>query len=309
MLMNKRSKPKRASEVSTHSGKQAYDEESESLKLKMTKIKHKIAIISGKGGVGKSTVTVNLAMAFATHGYVNSVGVLDADITGPCIPKILGVKGQKLQVGPPGIFPAAGPLGIKVVSMDFLLPSDETPVIWRGPLKMRAIQQFLSDIAWGELDFLFIDLPPGTGDEPLSVMQLLPEMDGVVIVTIPSEVSQIVVKKAVTFAKQLNIPVIGIIENMSGFICPKCAEQVDIFKAGGGQKIAEDLAVPYLGKIPIDPEICRDSDKGSPFIIEHPNSPASKAFMEIVKEVEKFLKNRKESEKVIQSFVKESVKK
>lgn len=309
MLMNKRSKPKRASEVSTHSGKQAYDEESESLKLKMTKIKHKIAIISGKGGVGKSTVTVNLAMAFATHGYVNSVGVLDADITGPCIPKILGVKGQKLQVGPPGIFPAAGPLGIKVVSMDFLLPSDETPVIWRGPLKMRAIQQFLSDIAWGELDFLFIDLPPGTGDEPLSVMQLLPEMDGVVIVTIPSEVSQIVVKKAVTFAKQLNIPVIGIIENMSGFICPKCAEQVDIFKAGGGQKIAEDLAVPYLGKIPIDPEICRDSDKGSPFIIEHPNSPASKAFMEIVKVVEKFLKNRKESEKVIQSFVKESVKK
>lgn len=307
--MNKRSKPKRASEVSTHSGKQAYDEESESLKLKMTKIKHKIAIISGKGGVGKSTVTVNLAMAFATHGYVNSVGVLDADITGPCIPKILGVKGQKLQVGPPGIFPAAGPLGIKVVSMDFLLPSDETPVIWRGPLKMRAIQQFLSDIAWGELDFLFIDLPPGTGDEPLSVMQLLPEMDGVVIVTIPSEVSQIVVKKAVTFAKQLNIPVIGIIENMSGFICPKCAEQVDIFKAGGGQKIAEDLAVPYLGKIPIDPEICRDSDKGSPFIIEHPNSPASKAFMEIVKVVEKFLKNRKESEKVIQSFVKESVKK
>ena len=307
--MNKRSKPKRASEVSTHSGKQAYDEESESLKLKMTKIKHKIAIISGKGGVGKSTVTVNLAMAFATHGYVNSVGVLDADITGPCIPKILGVKGQKLQVGPPGIFPAPGPLGIKVVSMDFLLPSDETPVIWRGPLKMRAIQQFLSDIAWGELDFLFIDLPPGTGDEPLSVMQLLPEMDGVVIVTIPSEVSQIVVKKAVTFAKQLNIPVIGIIENMSGFICPKCAEQVDIFKAGGGQKIAEDLAVPYLGKIPIDPEICRDSDKGSPFIIEHPNSPASKAFMEIVKVVEKFLKNRKESEKVIQSFVKESVKK
>ena len=307
--MNKRSKPKRASEVSTHSGKQAYDEESESLKLKMTKIKHKIAIISGKGGVGKSTVTVNLAMAFATHGYVNGVGVLDADITGPCIPKILGVKGQKLQVGPPGIFPAAGPLGIKVVSMDFLLPSDETPVIWRGPLKMRAIQQFLSDIAWGELDFLFIDLPPGTGDEPLSVMQLLPEMDGVVIVTIPSEVSQIVVKKAVTFAKQLNIPVIGIIENMSGFICPKCAEQVDIFKAGGGQKIAEDLAVPYLGKIPIDPEICRDSNKGSPFIIEHPNSPASKAFMEIVKVVEKFLKNRKESEKVIQSFVKESVKK
>lgn len=174
---------------------------------------------------------------------------------------------------------------------------------------MRAIQQFLSDIVWGELDFLFIDLPPGTGDEPLSVMQLLPDMDGVVIVTIPSEVSQIVVKKAVTFAKQLNIPVIGIIENMSGFVCPKCGEQVDIFKAGGGEKIAEDLAVPYLGKIPIDPEICRDSDRGSPFIIEHPNSTASKAFMNIVKKVEEFLEKKERLAKMLQSSVKGGVKK
>jgi ATP-binding protein involved in chromosome partitioning len=302
-------KEQKTSKKSAQQRTQLYEEGTQRLKIKMAKIEHKIAVISGKGGVGKSTVTVNLAMAFATHGYVNSVGILDADITGPCIPKILGIKGQKLQSGPPGIFPAIGPLGMKVVSMDFLLPSDESPVIWRGPLKMRAIQQFLSDIAWGELDFLFIDLPPGTGDEPLSVMQLLPDMDGVVIVTIPSEVSQIVVKKAVTFAKQLNIPVIGIIENMSGFVCPKCGEQVDIFKAGGGQKIAEDLAVPYLGKIPIDPEICRDSDKGSPFIIEHPNSPASKAFMDIVKKVEEFLKKRKKLEKMLQSSVKGGAKK
>ena len=271
----------------------------QSLKLKMAKIKHKIAIISGKGGVGKSTVTVNLAMAFAAHGYVNSVGILDADITGPCVPKILGIKGEKLQGGPPGIFPATGPLGIKVVSMDFLLPSDESPVIWRGPLKMRAIQQFLSDIVWGELDFLFIDLPPGTGDEPLSVMQLLPEMDGVVIVTIPSEVSQIVVKKAVTFAKQLAIPVIGIVENMSGFVCPKCGERVEIFKTGGGEKIANDLHVPFLGAIPIDSEICEDSDKGTPFVIEHPHSPASKAFMDIFEKVEDFLKQRAKLEKML----------
>jgi len=157
---------------------------------------------------------------------------------------------------------------------------------------MKAIQQFLSDITWGKLDFLFIDLPPGTGDEPLSVMQLLPDMDGVVIVTIPSEVSQIVVKKAVTFARRLNVPVIGIIENMSGFTCPKCGEHVDIFGAGGGKKIAEDLVIPFLGKIPIDPEICSDSDKGSPFTIEHPHSPASEAFREIVKKVEGFLKRR-----------------
>jgi len=288
----------KSSDGCADSRKQDYEKNLE-LKLKMSKIKHKIAVISGKGGVGKSTVTVNLAMAFATHGYVNSVGILDADITGPCIPKILGIKGQKLQAGPPGIFPATGPLGIKVVSMDFLLPSDEAPVIWRGPLKMKAIQQFLSDIVWGELDFLFIDLPPGTGDEPLSVMQLLPSMDGVVIVTIPSEVSQIVVKKAVTFARKLNIPVIGIIENMSGFVCPKCGEKVDIFKAGGGRKIAEDLVIPFLGKIPIDPEICDDSDKGVPFIIENPNSPASKAFMEIVGKVEEFLKQKANVEKAL----------
>lgn len=306
--MTTKSNFNKSSKAAACSGKELYNEELKRLKTKMTKIKHKIAVISGKGGVGKSTVTVNLAMAFATHGYADSVGILDADITGPCIPKILGVKGQRLQGGPPGIFPATGPLGMKVASMDFLLPSDESPVIWRGPLKMKAIQQFLSDIMWGEIDFLFIDLPPGTGDEPLSVIQLLPDMDGVVIVTIPSEVSQIVVKKAVTFSKQLNVPVIGIIENMSGFICPKCGEQVDIFKSGGGEKIANELAVPYLGKIPIDPEICSDSDQGSPFIIEHPESAASKAFMNIVRKVEEHLKEKKNLEKIVRSNVKEGVK-
>jgi ATP-binding protein involved in chromosome partitioning len=183
-----------------------------------------------------------------------------------------------------------GPLGIRVASMDFLLPNDETPVIWRGPLKMKAIQEFLSDIGWGELDFLFIDLPPGTGDEPLSVMQLIPDMDGVIIVTIPSEVSQVVVKKAVSFARKLNIPVIGIIENMSGFTCPKCGIETNIFKAGGGQEIADDLSIPFLGRVPIDPEICEDSDKGLPFIVERSDSPATKAFMSIVNKVEVFLK-------------------
>jgi ATP-binding protein involved in chromosome partitioning len=268
-------------------------EEQQRLKQKMSKIKHKIAIISGKGGVGKSTVTVNLAMAFAMQGYANRVGILDADIHGPSVPKMLGLRGQRLQALAAGIiFPVTGPLGIKVVSMDFLLPSDDSPVIWRGPLKMRAIQQFLSDITWGELDFLFVDLPPGTGDEPLSIMQLIPEMDGVVIVTIPSEVSQIVVKKAVTFARQLGVPVIGIVENMSGFVCPKCGTEVSIFKTGGGRKIAEDLDIPFLGSIPIDPEICADSDDGKPFIVGLPESPASKAFMDIVKKIERYLEER-----------------
>jgi ATP-binding protein involved in chromosome partitioning len=271
--------------------KEMYEEE-RLLKLKMGKIRHKIAVISGKGGVGKSTVTVNLAMAFAMHGYANSVGILDADIHGPCVPKMLGLRGQRLPAIPIGIFPVKGPLGIAVVSMDFLLENDDTPVIWRGPVKMKAIQQFLSDIMWGELDFLLIDLPPGTGDEPLSVMQLIPDMDGVVIVTAPSEVSQVVVKKAVTFAKQMGVPVIGIIENMSGFVCPKCGAEVDIFKVGGGQKIAEDLSAPFLGSIPLDPEICSDSDNGVPFITEHADSSATKAFTEIVKKIEQFLEHR-----------------
>jgi ATP-binding protein involved in chromosome partitioning len=271
--------------------KKAATEQEQRLKMKMSKIKHKVAVISGKGGVGKSTVTVNLAAAFAVQGHLDKVGVLDADIHGPCVPKMLGLKGQKLIGGPAGtIFPVKGQYGLKVVSMDFLLPNDEAPVIWRGPLKMRVIQQFLSDIMWGALDFLFIDLPPGTGDEPLSIMQLIPDIDGVIIVTMPSEVSQAVVKKAVTFAIQIGVPVIGIIENMSGFVCPECGAQLDIFKTGGGKKIASDLSVPYLGKIPIDPAICNDSDRGTPFIVEKNGSPTIKAFAEIVTKIKQFLK-------------------
>ncbi|MCW3996055.1 MAG: Mrp/NBP35 family ATP-binding protein [Candidatus Bathyarchaeota archaeon] len=269
--------------------KQQYEQE-QKLKLKLGKIKHKIAIISGKGGVGKSTVTANLAMAFAMNKHENQVGILDADIHGPCIPKMLGLKGQTLKGGPGGLlFPVVGKLGIKVVSMDFLLPNDEAPVIWRGPLKMRVIQQFLSDVTWGNLDYLFVDLPPGTGDEPLSVAQLIPDLDGVVIVTMPSEVSEAVVKKAVTFARQIGVPIIGIIENMSGFVCPECGAEINIFRTGGGKRIADDLSVPYLGSIPIDPNVCNDSDNGLPFIAENKNSPATKAFREIVEKIEHFV--------------------
>ncbi len=267
-------------------------EQETKLKIRMGKIKHKIAIISGKGGVGKSTVTVNLAAALAVHGKDNRVGILDADIHGPSVPKIIGLSGQRLQSGPPGIFPASDPLGIEVISMDFLLPDENAPVIWRGPLKMTAIRQFMSDIVWGDLDFLLIDLPPGTGDEPLSVAQLLPEIDGVVIVTIPSEVSQIVVKKAVTFARKLRMPVIGIVENMSGFVCPECGAETDIFRSGGGKKIAEELDVPFLGSIPIEQLVCEDSDRGVPFIVEHADSAASKAFVKIVKKIEEFIRTK-----------------
>jgi ATP-binding protein involved in chromosome partitioning len=271
--------------------KQFLDQE-QNLRAKMGKVKHKIAVISGKGGVGKSTVAVNLAVALAMHGHADRIGILDADIHGPSVPRMLGLTGQRLQVGPPGAFPASGTLGIKVVSMDFLLPDENAPVIWRGPLKMTALRQFLSDIVWGDLDILLIDLPPGTGDEPLSIAQLLPEMDGVVIVTIPSKVSQVVVKKSVTFARRLGMPIIGIIENMNGFICPHCGKRSDIFESGGGLKIAEELNIAFLGSIPIDQEICEDADRGEPFIVEHPNSAASKSFMEIVKKIEDFLKQK-----------------
>jgi ATP-binding protein involved in chromosome partitioning len=266
------------------------NEQEQRLKLKLGKIKHKIAIISGKGGVGKSTVATNLAVFFAKNNHKTQVGILDADIHGPCIPKMLGLKGQKLISGPGGmLFPVTNEQGIKVVSMDFLLPNDEAPVIWRGPLKMRVIQQFLSDVTWGELDYLFVDLPPGTGDEPLSVMQLIPDIDGVIIVTMPSEVSESVVKKSVTFAKQLGVPVIGIIENMSGLVCPDCGAKINVFKAGGGKRIADDMAIPYLGSIPLDPKICTDSDGGLSFIVKDKTSPATKAFTEIISKIELFM--------------------
>jgi ATP-binding protein involved in chromosome partitioning len=262
------------------------------LRTRMNKIKHKIAVISGKGGVGKSTVTVNLAAAFALHG--NHVGLLDADIHGPSVPRLLGLTGQQLKVGPPGAFPVTGPLGMKVVSIDFFL-QEGLPTIWRGPLKMTAIRQFLSDIVWGELDILFIDLPPGTGDEPLSVAQLLPEMDGVIIVTMPSELSRVVVKKAITFAQRLGMPIIGVVENMSGFVCPKCGAKIDIFQSGGGRKLAEEAGVSFLGSIPIDPKVSMSSDKGSPFVIDDAGSPAVKAFTEIVNSVEAYLSQREKA--------------
>ncbi len=261
--------------------------------MRMGKVRHKIAVISGKGGVGKSLITVNLALALAMRGRNGRVGVLDADIHGPCVPKMLGMKGSRLQSGPPGIFPALGPLNIKVVSMGFLLPSDDSPVIWRGPLKMRAIRQFLAEIVWGNLDYLLIDLPPGTGDEALSVLQLLPEMDGVIIVTIPSEVSEDVVKKAVTFARKMEVPIIGIVENMSGIVCPHCGERIDVFGVGGGERIATEMNVSLLGNIPLDPSISKTMDAGTPFIATQPDSPAAKAFDAIVKKIEGFTERKK----------------
>ena len=266
------------------------EQENELIKLRMGKVKHKIAVISGKGGVGKSLITVNLAALLAKDGMEGKVAIFDADLTGPCVPKMMGLKGEKLMVGPPGIFPAVGAQGIKVISMALLLPSVDSPVIWRGPLKMGAIRQFLGEVAWGPLDYLLVDLPPGTGDESLSILQLLPEMDGVVIVTIPSEVSQEVVKKAVTFARKMGVPIFGIVENMGSLVCPHCGEAIDVFGEGGGERVAREMGTDFLGSIPLDPRISMDSDEGTPFVIGHPDSQASKAFREIAEKIEEKVK-------------------
>jgi ATP-binding protein involved in chromosome partitioning len=263
-------------------------QDQERFKENMSHIKHKIAVISGKGGVGKSTVTANLGAALAKKGY--RVGVLDADIHGPSIPRLYGLEGKQVKNNIAGAFPVEGPLGIEVMSIDFFLP-EQTPTIWRGPLKMKAIKQFLTDVLWGNLDFLLIDLPPGTGDEPLSVAQLLPEMDGVIIVTMPTGLSSAIVKKAITFAENLQMPILGVVENMSGFICPHCGVKTEIFQSGGGLKMSQEAGVDFLGSIPIDPKVGADADKGSPFVISYPESEASKVFNEIVSKVEAKLKN------------------
>ena len=248
----------------------------------LKKIKNRLLVFSGKGGVGKSTVSANLALAFARKGL--QVGLLDVDIHGPNLAKMLGVEDKKLEVTSEGIKAVDAAPNLKLVSMSFLLQDPDLPVIWRGPMKMKAIQQFLGDVNWGDLDWLVIDSPPGTGDEPLSVAQLIPAT-GAIVVTTPQEVSLMDSRKAIAFAHKLNLKVFGIIENMSGMICPHCGGKIDVFKAGGGEKAAKQLNVPFLGKIPLDPAIVTSGDEGNPFITASPDSEASKAFMEIVKKI------------------------
>lgn len=250
----------------------------------MDRIKHKIIIMSGKGGVGKSTVATNLAFGLALAGF--KIGLLDTDIHGPSLGKMLGIEGQFVRPSEksPGLLPIEVK-GIKVITMASLLQDADAPVIWRGPLKMGAIKQFLGEIEWGELDYLIIDSPPGTGDEPLSVCQLIPEADGSVIVTTPQDVALIDSRKAVRFSQALRIPVLGIVENMSGFNCPHCGQPIDLFKVGGGERAAYSLGVPFLGRIPIDPKIVDSGDEGFAFIYDYAKAPAGAAMQEIVNKI------------------------
>lgn len=230
------------------------------IKETLSKIKTKIAVLSGKGGVGKSTVSVNLSVALAKEGL--KVGLLDADITGPNVPLLIGLEGRGIKVQDKKILPNEN-YGVKVISMELLIDA-RTPLIWRGPLKIGAIKQFLSDVYWGDLDVLVIDLPPGTSDEPLSIVQTIPDIAGAVIVATPQEVALLDVKKAIEFCRKTNMPVLGIIENMSGVVCPHCGKEFDIFGKGGAEKLAKELGIPFLGRIPLDPNATKLADKGVP---------------------------------------------
>jgi ATP-binding protein involved in chromosome partitioning len=238
-------------------------------------VKHVILVLSGKGGVGKSTVSVNLGFALANHG--KKVGLLDLDFHGPNIPKMLGIEDQRPVVLAHIIEPVHVTGNLAVMSMAFLLPDTSTPVVWRGPMKMAAIQQFLAEVNWGTLDYLVVDLPPGTGDEALTIAQLAPNVKGAVIVTTPQEVAVMDAIKAAKFIEKLELPVLGVIENMSGMICPHCGDTIDLFSRGGGKKAAEDLGVPYLGAIPLDPEMVKAGDEGRPYILQYTESLTRKA--------------------------------
>ena len=243
-------------------------------------IRNIVAVGAGKGGVGKSTTSVNLAVALAQKGA--RVGLIDGDVYGPNIPQMLGLT-EAPEVSPEKRILPPQAMGIKVISMGMLVPPDQ-PIIWRGPMLHGAVQQFMRDVEWGELDYLVVDLPPGTGDVALSMAQSVP-MAGAVVVTTPQGVSVSDVRKAVGMFRQLSIPVLGVIENMSYFVCGHCSERTDIFGNGGGRKMAEELQIPFLGEVPIDTRVRAGGDEGRPIVAEAPDAPAAQAFQSLASRV------------------------
>jgi ATP-binding protein involved in chromosome partitioning len=251
----------------------------------VTRIENTIMVLSGKGGVGKSTIAVNLAASLAASD--RQVGLLDIDLHGPSVPTLL-----KLEAAVPpgtserGLAPVKYNDRLKVMSIEFLTRDMAgEAVIWRGPMKHQMIRQFLSEVDWGDLDFLIVDAPPGTGDEPLSICQMAPPRSQAVIVTTPQEVALKDVRKSIRFCKNLGMPVFGIVENMSGFVCPQCGVQHDLFKRGGGEKLAAETGFRFLGRVPIDPRLVTASDDGKPFVLEYPTSRTSRVFDEIARPI------------------------
>jgi ATP-binding protein involved in chromosome partitioning len=258
----------------------------ERLQARMRTIRAQVAVVSGKGGVGKSAITVNLATAVALEG--GAAGILDADLNGPCIAKMTGVRGQRLAVTAEGVYPVQGPAGLRIMSMDLLLPHDDTPVIWQAPtqaesyvwrssMEATALREFLSDTVWGTLDVLFLDLPPGT-DRIATLAGILPGLTGILIVTIPAEVSHLVVRKSLALARGLKMPVLGLIENMAGYHCQACQTIGELFRAGQGDALAGDFGIPFLGQIPFDPRLAHSGDSGIPFVVLYGETPVGRAF-------------------------------
>jgi len=249
----------------------------------LTRIENTLMILSGKGGVGKSTVAVNVAAALAASDC--QVGLLDIDLHGPSVPTLLKMEGTVTgSSSERGLVPARYNDNLKVMSIEFILKDQaEEAVIWRGPMKHRMIRQFIGEVDWGDLDFLIVDAPPGTGDEPLSICQMAPPRSQAVIVTTPQQVALKDVKKSIRFCKSLGMPVFGIIENMSGFVCPNCGARHELFKSGGGERLARETGFRFLGRIPIDPRLVTSSDEGKPFVLEYPTTPGAQAFDQIIK--------------------------
>ncbi len=261
------------------------DQAMEDLQIAKTleKIDNTILVFSGKGGVGKSTVSANLAVGLALAG--KRVGLLDIDFHGPSIPKLMGLEGKRPDMDGEKLVPLQFGENLKVMSLGMLVAGAEDAVIWRGPMKNGAIKQLVKDVAWGDLDYLIVDSPPGTGDEPLSLVQIMKKLTGAIVVTQPQQLSLDDVRRSISFCEKMNLPVLGIVENMSGLVCPHCGETVEIFKAGGGEQLAKEKNIPFLGKVPIDPKIVEASDAGEPFVYHYGKSPAAKVFEEMVEKI------------------------
>ena len=267
------------------------EEQNKRLQENIDRIKHKLIVISGKGGVGKSTVAVNLAFGLASKG--KKVGILDVDIHGPSIAKMLGIEGRSLQLLENEKFPSPIKVAENLYALTIasLIPNPDEPIVWRGPLKMGAIKQFLQDIRWPELDYLIVDSPPGTGDEPLSVIQILKNVTGSIIVSTPQDLALLDARKTIKFSQKLNVPVLGLIENMSSFLCPHCGKEIDIFKGLGITKAAQDFKLDLLGKIPIDTKIVNSGDEGFSYVSTYGDSTSGKEMKKIVDQIVKKLES------------------